>query len=216
MQEVRLALSTPSCRDWKPAFGASLCGLVRKLSQDGIKGVSLQNFDLSILQGASVLPRARQAAIDWAKQGNATHLLCIDDDMQFPSDILDDMFRHDVDILALNYTRKNPVSPTPLTHGLDGAMVSSLGFTGLEEVAWVGFGIILIKLDAIKDIPAPLFETRWMEERQDFVGEDFYFCGKVRQHGVKIYIDHDASNKIRHIGDIPYWEGMNSQVGAHA
>lgn len=214
MQEVRLALSTPSCRDWKPSFGASLCGLIRKVSTEGIRGVDLKSFDLSILQGASVLPRARQSSVDWAVNIGATHLLCIDDDMQFPANILDDMFKYDIDVQALNYSRKDPHAPLCLTHGLDGKAVSSKNWDGLEEiqeVAWVGFGVVLIKLDAIREVPPPLFEVRWMDDRKDFVGEDFYFCGKIRAHGAKIYVNHTASQRVRHIGDFAYWEGMNVQ-----
>jgi len=45
---------------------------------------------------------------------------------------------------------------------------------------------------------------RWLEDRQDFIGEDFYFCGKVRAHGMQIFCDHDASNMLGHIGDKAY------------
>ena len=202
---MKLVLNVPCCRDWKAAFGASLCGLIHRTTSEGINGIKLDGFAMNIMQGASVLPRARQLAVSSAIQSGATHLLCLDDDMQFPSDILDNLVKHDVDICAVNYSTKGP-KPQPQTHDLEGKPQSSIGKTGLEEVAWVGFGIILIRLDAIKNIPAPLFETRWMKEKNDFVGEDYYFCGKVRAHGVKIHIDHDASNKVSHVGDYYYKE----------
>lgn len=206
MREVKLALSISSCRDWKASFGASLCALVRHVSINGIAGVNLTHFDMNINQGASVLPRARQIAVEWAKQTGATHLLLIDDDMQFPGDILDNLFSNDVDVIACNYARKNPQAPTAMAHGIDGLVMSSVDRIGIEEAGWIGFGLVVVKIDAIRDIPAPLFEMRWLEERNDFIGEDFYFCGKARAHGAKIYIDHDASQRIAHIGDYPFKE----------
>ncbi len=189
---MKLAIAVPCCRDWKAAFGSSMIGLVRHLS-------GRIDFDMHIMQGASVLPKARQQSIEWAKSIEATHLLCIDDDMQFTPDVVDSLLSHDVDIVGCNYVSK--ATRKPLVHGIDGQQVSSLGKDGIQEIGWLGFGMVLIKLEPIKDIPAPLFETRWMEDRQDFIGEDFYFCGKVRAHGVKVYVDHDASVKITHIGD---------------
>lgn len=33
---MKTYIAIPSRRDWKPHFGASLCGLVRKMTQDGV------------------------------------------------------------------------------------------------------------------------------------------------------------------------------------
>lgn len=200
---MKLSICIPSARDWKPAFGASLCGLVRKLTLDGVE------FDLHIMQGASVLPRARQLGIDRAKSEGFTHVLFLDDDMMFANDLVDDLSSHGLDVVGVNYVNKNPMGPQPQTHGLDGQPVHSLDRVDVQEVGWIGFGAVLIKLDAVKDIPAPLFEMRWLEERGSFVGEDFYFCGKVRAHGVKIHVDHGASNKVMHVGDFGYREQPN-------
>jgi GT2 family glycosyltransferase len=204
--KAKVYIAIPSARDWKVQFGTSICGLVHKTAAHGIEGVELEGFNMNVMQGASVLPRARQLAIDHAIKEDYSHILFLDDDMRFPADLLDDLFRHDSDIVGINYIKKVPGTSEPQTCGLDGKFLSSKGKTGGEEVAWIGFGAVLINLDAVKNITAPQFEMRWMEERKDFIGEDFYFCGKVRRHGLKIYVDHDASNKAAHIGDFPYRE----------
>lgn len=192
-QTVNLYISIPSCRDWKVNFGASMIGLVRHLS-------GKIDFEVGILHGSSVLPRARQLAIDHARKLGHTHILFIDDDMKFPPQIVDGMLKRDVDIVACNYVSKATGKTT--AHGLNGNPVEALH--GLQEIGWAGFGLILIRIEAIKDIPSPLFEVRWLNEKADYIGEDFYFCGKVRAHGVKIYCDHDASKLISHIGDHAY------------
>ena len=192
---MRVYIAICSCRDWKPHFGASLCGLVRKMTLDGI------DFDMNAMMGTSVLPRARQVAVEHAIENNFTHILFLDDDMAFPTDLFQSLSKFQLPVVAANYSNKSP-TPKPQTHGLDGQPVFSHGKTGTEEVGWVGFGAVLIELSAIKDIQKPLFEMRWMEERGSFIGEDYYFCGKVRAHGVKVYVDHDV--KAGHVGDYVY------------
>ncbi len=189
-------VAIPSCRDWKPQFGKSLCGLINSTS----------DIFLNVLQGTSVLPRARQLAIQDAINGGFSHILMLDDDMAFPADLLVKMLEHEKDIVGINYCRKNPAGATPMACGLDGVVITSKDKSGLEEVGWIGFGAVLINLQIMKDIPLPWFEVRWMEEKQDFLGEDFYFCMKLRGMGAKIYIDHDISNKCAHIGDFPFKE----------
>lgn len=198
---MRVYIAVCSCRDWKPQFGASLCSLIHNAS----RASGLEIF-LNTLQGTSVLPRARQLAIEDAINGGFTHILMIDDDMKFPPDLLADLIKHNVPMVGINYARKSHTNPTTLTCDLEGKNVSSKGKSGIEEVGWLGFGAVLIELSAIKDIPKPWFEMRWLPERADFMGEDFYFSMKARTSGVKLYVDHDVSNKCAHIGDFPYRE----------
>lgn len=199
MHKVYIAVC--SCRDWKTRFGASLCGLIDCCHRNG----KIDPF-LNILQGASVLPRARQLAIQEAAKGDYSHILMLDDDMLFPRDLLEGLLERNLPIVGINYARKNPGAATPMACDLEGKVLSSKGKAGVEEVGWLGFGAILINLDAIKTIEKPWFEMRWMEQTQDFMGEDYYFCMKARNHGVKLYIDHDASARCAHIGDYPFQE----------
>lgn len=194
---MKTYICVPSCRDWKPHFGASLCGLVRKMTLDGV------DFDMLAMMGTSVLPKARQIAVDHAIQNNFTHILFLDDDMAFSADLYQSLSKHSLPVVAANYSNKSS-DPKPQTHGIDGLPLYSHEKIGIEEAGWVGFGAVLIDLASIKDIPKPLFEMRWMEDRQAFIGEDYYFCGKVRAHGLKIYIDHDISQNMGHVGDNIY------------
>lgn len=47
-------------------------------------------------------------------------------------------------------------------------------------------------VDSNMNVQKPWFETRWMPERNSFIGEDYFFCGQVRN---------------AHIGDFTYREG---------
>lgn len=200
---MRLLVCVPSSRDWKGRFGASLNGLCDYLRSKGVGGQRLEAFQLYTQMGASCLPRARQAAFKKAVDEGFTHLLCIDDDMEFAPDILDTMGIAGKPVVAANCCRKTEeVIGTAI--GEDGKPIDSHGKTGLEEVAWVGFGVVLIDVNVVREIPAPHFEVRWIEDKQDYLGEDMYFFNKCRQFGFEVWVDHDASNKIGHIGDYVY------------
>jgi len=182
-----------SCRDWKPQFGASLFALGKETKVDTF---------LNSIQGTSVIPKARQKLMEDAINGGFTHILMIDDDMKFPADMLDRLLAHGVSFVGVNYVSKG--TKKPVSCGLDGQLFYSSERVGLSEIGWIGFGAVLIELEAIKNMPKPWFEQRWLEERQDFMGEDFYFCMKARTHGLKIYLDNDI--ECEHIGDYAYRE----------
>lgn len=209
--EVRLFIAIPSCRDWKFAFGSSFAGLIHRLALSQLNG-QLKDFQLYTMTGVSILSRAREIAIRKARDQGFTHILMLDDDMTFPSDIVEKLLAHDLSFVAANYCRKVPGEPKSISFDMNGGSVDSKGKTGIEEVSFVGAGINLINLEAIKDIPSPLFEVRWDENRQDYWGEDMYFCGKLRGHGVKIFIDHDISQKVGHIGDYEYKFDVDQMV----
>lgn len=66
---------------------------------------------------------------------------------------------------------------------------------------------MLIDLSIFKDItpwPQPLFSQRWIEEIQDYSGEDWGFCEWLEEHGIPIFIDHELSNQVGHIGEFEY------------
>lgn len=196
---MKILIAIPSCRDWKADFGAALVGLVHKSALEGL------DFTVYIMRGASVIPKARQSAVEIAVKGDFTHILFLDDDMSFPPDLLSSLLSRKVDVVGINYVGKNGKN-LPLTHGIGGESISSVDRLGIQEVGWIGFGAVLIRLESVKEISAPLFEMRWTEQRKDFIGEDFYFCGKVRAHGVKVHVDHDVSQKIGHVGDYTFSE----------
>lgn len=200
MAQAKVYIAIPSCRDWKPHFGASLCGLIRKATLDGI------DIELNAMMGTSVLPKAREGALRHAIALGFTHILFLDDDMAFQPSLLGDLLSAQKDVVGVNYVSKSMQNQKQMVHDLDGEPVSSKDKIGLEEIGWLGFGAVLISLAAVKNIEAPLFEMRWMPERNDFIGEDYYFCGKVRAHGVKIYVDHDTSRHVGHVGDFVFQE----------
>jgi GT2 family glycosyltransferase len=75
--------------------------------------------------------------------------------------------------------------------------------TGLQEVGSIGTGIMLIKRRVFEGMSEPWFDMPWQTTR-GYMGEDVFFCRKARELGFKVYIDHDVSHEIGHIGTFEF------------
>lgn len=194
-------VAVPSCRDWKFDFGTSMVNFVSYLTAKFYKG-EIEGLIIRC-QVASLLPLGREMLVRQALETKATHILWIDDDTKFPHEVIDSLLSRNVDYIAANMCRKQyPLVNT--AHDQNGKPVDSTGKTGIQEVFHVGLGMCLINLDVLRNIPAPLFEVKWLDHLNTYQGEDMYLCDKLRANGVKMYIDHDVSNVIGHVGDHSY------------
>lgn len=205
--DVSLLIAIPHCRDFKSWSAACLVGLTHRLASQGIEGHNLVGLELASLSNVSLLPKGRQMAFTKAINGNHTHAILLDDDMTYPQNILDVFFSRNVPIVAANYPKKKPGEIEWTASDLAGETLSSTGKKGCEEAGYVGLGAALISVDAIKKVAPPHFEVRWNKELQDYVGEDHFFCAKMRQAGIPVYVDHDVSQAMGHIGDFIYKGG---------
>jgi hypothetical protein len=198
---VKLAICVVSNRDHNADFTMSLINMLAWLS---LGQHPFEWFTLQIKTGCSLLPAARQETFDDCYEKGATHALCLDDDMTFPPETAVRLAAHDKPFVACNSLRKNPKSLIYTARSLDSKMVRSKDRTGLEEVGRVGLAIALIDLRVLAKIEKPHFEIKWHTARQNYVGEDMYFCDKWRKAGNKIYVDHGLSNECGHIGSMVY------------
>ena len=200
---MRLHVAVPVCRDIKAGAVSSLAALTHKLTATGLNGKPLEALSLKIMQGVSLLPRGRQMALDDALLNGFTHILMIDDDMVYTPEVIDMIASRNLDFVACNYQRKLENGGW-IAMGKDGCYINSDSGQGVEEAAWVGLGLALVKTEPLLKVSKPHFEVRWIPEKQDYLGEDMFFCHKVREAGIKIHIDHDASRLVQHVGDFNY------------
>lgn len=137
-----------------------------------------------------------------AKKENRSHIIWVDDDMVFPNDAFARLLRHKKPIIAANYTTR---SIPPLPHAVtDGQRVPSLGKTGLEAVHHTGMGLMLTAVKVFRKIGEPYFHLGWAPKAREVIGEDVWFCRLCRQAGYDIWIDHDLSNEVAHLGSIAF------------
>lgn len=210
MKNLRLFVAIPSGRDWCSGFGMCMVNLGMYFSRK-VPGFEQQQMRILNRQG-SLLANMRQDMIEIAFKGGATHLLFIDSDQTFPHDIIHRFLAHRKQVVAANVaTKKFPPDPTARLN--DGTYAGRLCYTtpeskGLEEVWRIGTGVMLLDLnlfkrEEMKKVPH-WFDQRWDDRIGSYVGEDWGFCERLQAAGVKLYIDHDVSKEVGHIGSHTY------------
>lgn len=154
----------------------------------------------------TLIANQRQDLARVAIEGGATHILWLDSDMRFPKDTLTRLLAHDKPIVACNYaTRRIPVKTVAFENDQDWTCVyTDEDSTGLQPVASVGMGVMLVDAEVYKAMPKPYFAIGYSAAADAFIGEDIYFCRKARTCGFEVLIDHDLSKEIRHIGEMDY------------
>lgn len=202
---IRLGIAVLSGRDHNPKFVKCLTELLVVLASD-----KLLTFSTMFRDNVGCLSAGRQLVLDQAIERGLTHLLYIDDDMTFPVSVAYDLLRHDVDVVALNAVRKDPAKLTFCARYNNGEEVSSLGKHGLEQVRRVGMGVCLVRVEAAARAPKPHFEVVYNRTAKAYISEDYYFCDHLHAVGSKIYVDHEASQKVGHVGD--YVFGIDGAV----
>ncbi len=172
---------------------------------------SKNGLSLYTMPGTLIFDQRQKLAEVALKEG-CDALLFIDSDMRFPHDIISIMLSREVPIVGVNATtRRKPVTPTAKTLEIlrDGDVIThkwgnidSRGKQGIEQVAAVGFGAVLIRKEVFEGIKRPWFDAGWGPN--GVCGEDVYFCIKAGDAGFETYVDHDLSMHIRHIGTYEY------------
>jgi GT2 family glycosyltransferase len=162
-------------------------------------------FNIHTVSGTLIADQRMKLVLMAIKSG-ADYVLFLDSDMRFPSDTLHRLIVRDADIIAANYpTRRKPVKTVAFSDfkKLE-CIYTDDDSVGTQEVDAVGMGCMLIKTSVFKKLPIPWFDVKYEQDLKAHVGEDMYFCHLAKKHGLKVYIDHDLSKRIRHIGSYEY------------
>ena len=186
------------------AIGIPTGGLVHYRFAADLMALQLATDTVVFWQTRTMIDTARNTLVEKTLQNKAiTHLLMIDDDMTFDSDMLIKMLKHNVDIIgALAFKRTDDFRPCvyALKEGTDDHF--SILPTTFQEVDVVGTGGILIKRKVLETISAPQFETWYAKDGTNkHWSVDFDFCIKAKKAGFKIYVDPEI--KMGHIGNAP-------------
>jgi len=136
------------------------------------------------------------------KQG-ATHVLWLDTDMSFPREAAVLLAAHEQTVVGCNYVVRQP-SGLFTAQRDDGTRIpTTAATTGLEAVDAVGFGVLLMRVEHMRGLTRPWFRHGLNAQGGD-IGEDIMCCRRIRQGGHQVYIDHDLSKRIGHIGQHTY------------
>lgn len=206
---IKVGVCIPSLGGWNAKFGISLISMVKKTMlwrpepEEGFKSLHLSTYS----KETSMLVGSRHQLTLAALKDNCTHMLFLDSDMVFPPDTLIRLLKARKEVVAANATtRAFPV--TPIAHDLNWKVVQSRKKDGLQKVQQVGCAVMLIDLSIMKKLSPPLFMMEWVPDLGDYCGEDVYFCAKLQEAGVDLWIDHTLSKEIGHEGKLVFGHEM--------
>lgn len=198
-----LAVLIPSRDIVHMAFTYDLARLCAYWSAINVpKGGKLHLFNS---QGTLIADQRQNLVIEALNVG-ADYILHLDTDMRFPKDLVDRLHAHGKDVVAANYsTRRLPCKPVAFADaGCRNLIYTKADSTGVEEVYAIGMGAMLERTDVYKKLGLPFFSIGYSQSAQDFFGEDVYHCHKLREAGVKVFVDHDVSKQVKHIGNFEF------------
>lgn len=147
---------------------------------------------------SSMLTFSRSRLAELAMNWGADYILWLDDDHVFPSDTLARLLSRSQPVVAVNYmVRSSKRRPSAVKDRAP--LYSTKEAPEIEEVESVGLGIFLVNTRVIRALKPPLFETDLMKN----VGEDVFFCRKLREAGTPILVDHKLSLECQHLTVAP-------------
>jgi hypothetical protein len=148
----------------------------------------------------------RNLAAKEALEVGASHLMFIDSDMAFPDNGIAILASRDKRVIGANYNRRQlPPTCTVKISDKEGKLLKVEGKdipTYPFKAYAVATGFLLIQTDIFKELKKPWFFYEYDSEKDDTIGEDVYFCKKVREMGVDIWCD--PTIEVKHIGDYLY------------
>lgn len=138
---------------------------------------------------------ARDEMAKTALVSNCDYLFMVDDDMICPTDLFEQLYASQKDVIApLAFTRNFPHKPV-LYNCIEGwdSVTQTEYFTNyavmnypkdkLVECDAAGFGAVLIKVDCFRKMPMPWF----MNPHK--TGEDINFCYQAKKYGFRTWMD---------------------------
>jgi len=186
-----------------PAFEESFDALIANIKPE-------HNIDwMSCRCEGSRITSNRNRLVQDAIKKNATHILFIDSDMDFPHDALHRLLNHNKDIVCATTCKRGDETGTPIGQAADdgaGKEVKKVttGTGQLVEMQLVGACFMLINLDIFDKLQHPVFYEPPEYSIGDALGEDITFCKIVRQAGFKVWLDVDLSFQLGHWGKKRY------------
>lgn len=201
LPEAKVCIGIPSNGVWVDQFGMCLIKAIIDLLSNPTPGFGPVSFRIHNTRG-SILPKQRTDLIKMAIEDSCTHLFFVDSDQTFPARTIRWLLHRKEKVVAANVAIKQfPSMPTARkkVNGEPYPVFTLPESEGLERVWRIGTGIMMIDLKIMPKIAKPWFDTKG-----DAHGEDWWFCEKIEEAGIPIYIDHDISFEVGHVGPMEF------------
>ena len=133
----------------------------------------------------------------------------MDTDQIMPRDLIPKLMSHNLPVVgALIYRRYPPFDPLMFKGKINEFKnIKEWERDSLVEVGATGAGCLLLDMKIFYNIPGPWFKfiENPNKEKGGVIGEDIYFCTKLKEHGYKIFVD--TSVVCGHLSNITVDEG---------
>lgn len=203
-----LGVGIPSLESWHPDFALCLFNALADFKSHAMPGYTHSRVSVYNLRSSSIAA-LRQEIAETAVKDGCDYLLWADCDQTFTNQIVRRLVAHNKDVIGCNVAvKKRPSLPTARSYNPKFPLIGDIVYTkpdstGIEKIWRLGCGIMLVKTSVFAKLTVPYFNFSWNETTK-FVGEDWYFCQKLEAAGIDIWIDHDMSKEIGHIGSYNY------------
>ena len=197
---MRLIVCLPGS-NFSTSFMQSWSRLLCKLMRHGINGKQV-DIDLVYSWGANVHHVREKCVVESETMGNSgkpifwgidyDYVLWIDSDQVFEPEHFEMLINADKEVVAA------PIRTLPRNDFNCGHInAEKNGFTKVKEfinsdlleVDYVGFGFILFKRGVFERLQFPYFKAVKFGDIPGELGEDFSFCMRAKEAGIKFWVD---------------------------
>ena len=210
-----VVVATPSTGQCKSVYAFSLARLVAYFSQYRVlPEVPEQSMEFLMLEGSGISSNRERLTNMALERATMTHMLWIDEDMGFNLDVMHIMARRRQPIVGCNYRMRCPPAEfVAVSKDKKSRIATTKESSGLEEATYTGFGFCLVERKVIEALPKPRYLVQYSATSDAYTTEDNPFFLAAAQAGFPCFVDHDASKRIWHQGNLNYmWDEEYSQL----
>lgn len=161
---------------------------------------------------SSCISNGREYLVQQSLNDGATHVLFIDEDIQFSMEAVHTMAARRQPLICANYKIRFEGAPfAAISPDFETRIATTSHSPDVEPCGACGFGLALIAREVFEALPHPWFPIYWSDESRTYSTEDVPFFLAARKAGFTPLIDHVASRQVAHIGSYRYrWDGPST------
>lgn len=217
-KNLHVIVGVPSMQTLHTRSALCLQALMNYVLVAKVGDYKTQKARLSNARG-SILANLRVDIVRSALEHKASHVLWLDSDQTYPKETLHRLIARDVDVVAANIaTKRIPAQPTARRRPVGNEPNSGMPvYTDpdsppMEKVWRVGTGVMLVKTRVYEKTGLNVFGQPWREDWQKYQGEDWSMCEAIENAGFDIWVDHELSRQVGHLGEYEYTHDVVGEI----
>ena len=177
---MRIAICTPSRDEVKTSFAYALIALVQHSHEHDLMLLNERLPDVA---------KARNRLVIAALHLKCDKILWLDSDMNFPPHLLEKMLARERPVVGCTYAIKNELS-----------VQAEYALTAHDsrDTSRLPGGCMLVDALVYRKLSPPWYVN------SDDVPEDWYFCDRVREQNIPVWLDRLLSVQLAHLGEFSY------------